>query len=156
MEPQFCFIKESYFRERTNYVKMLDAGNTQKQSRRTHLCIKIEVGIHEYYIPLRNNLGDAVRKFGRIGHAVPSAKRKNAGLDFRYALIVDDEKYIEKQTEKKIPESQYRLIKNEYETIKREFEIYINGYKKALKKKRHLKEPLYKESCLVNFIDVIG
>ena len=44
--------------------KMLDAGNTLKQSRRTHLYIKVEVGIHEYYIPLRNNLGNAVRKFG--------------------------------------------------------------------------------------------
>lgn len=154
MEPQFCFIRENYFIERKNYVKMLDAGNFLKQSRRTHLCIKVEVDNHAYYIPLRNNLGDAVRKFGRIGHAVPSSKRNNAGLDYRYALLVDDEKYLEKQTEKKIPESQYRLIKNEYDKIKCEFEVYIKGFKKAVKKNRHFKEPLYRESCLVNFIDL--
>lgn len=117
------------------------------------MCIKIEVDNNKYFIPLRNNLGDEVRKFGRIGHAVPSTKRKNAGLDYRYAIIINNEKYIEWQKEKKIPESQYRLIKNEYGMIKKEFEIYIRGYKKAVKKGRHLKEPLYKESCLVNYIN---
>lgn len=39
---------------------------------------------------MRNNLGAEIRKFGRIGHAVPSEKRENAGLDYRYALIVND------------------------------------------------------------------
>ncbi len=41
MEPQFCFIRERYFLERAEYKKMLDTGNTEKQSRRTHLCKRI-------------------------------------------------------------------------------------------------------------------
>jgi protein AbiQ len=134
-----------------DFVKMLDSGNTNKQSKRTHLCVMIEVNSNKFYVPLRNNLGDEVRKFGRIGHAVPSNKRKNAGLDYRYALIINDESYIELQTEKKIPEIQYRKIKNDYETIKAEFKVYINGYIKAAKKNRVVKEPLYRESCLINF-----
>ena len=151
MEPQLCFIRESYFKKNESFVKMLDSGNTSKQSKRTHLCVLIEVNSNKFYVPLRNNLGDEVRKFGRIGHAVPSGKRKDAGLDYRYALIVNDESYIEMQTEKKIPESQYRKIKNDYDTIKAEFTVYVNGYIKAAKKNRVEKEPLYRESSLMNF-----
>ena len=33
---------------------------------------------------MKNNLGDEIRKFGRIGHAVPSEKRENAGLVYPY------------------------------------------------------------------------
>lgn len=111
---------------------------------------------NDFYIPLRNNLGAEVRKFGRIGHAVPSQKRKNAGLDYRYALIVNDESYIEFQEKKKIPEAQYRRIKKEFETIEAEFAVYVNGFIKAAKKKRNEKEPLYRESSLVNFLPELG
>ena len=101
-------------------------------------------------------MGCDVRKFGRIGHSVPSDKRKNAGLDFRYALIVNNDSEIEPQIQKKIPESQYRRIKNEYSKIKEEFNVYVNGYIKAAKKKRHEKEPLYRESSLINFLSEMG
>ena len=156
MEPQLCFIRESYFKKNVGFVKMLDSGNTSKQSKRTHLCVMIEVNSNKFYVPLRNNLGDEVRKFGRIGHSVPSDKRKDAGLDYRYALIVNDESYIELQTEKKIPESQYRKIKNDYDAIKAEFTVYVKGFVKAAKKKRIEKEPLFRESCLINFKRQLG
>ena len=156
MEPKLCFIRESYFKDNASFVKMLDVGNTDKQSKRTHLCILIELNNNKFYIPLRNNLGDEVRKFGRIGHSVPSNKRKHAGLDYRYALIVNDESYIELQTELKIPESQYRKIQKEYETITEEFKVYLNGFLKAAKKNRIEKEPLYRESSLINFKSELG
>ena len=151
MEPKLCFIKEEYFNKNESFVKMLDTGNADKQSKRTHLCILIELNNNKFYVPLRNNLGDEVRKYGRIGHSVPSNKRKDAGLDYRYALIVNNEEYIEVQAEKKIPESQYRKIQNDYELIKEEFKVYLNGFIKATKKKRVEKEPLYRESSLINF-----
>lgn len=66
---------------------------------------------NNFYIPLRNNLGADMRKFGRIGHAIPSQKRKSAGLDYRYALIVNDESDIKLPVEQKIPNSQYQKIK---------------------------------------------
>ena len=151
MEPKLCYIKEEYFKKNIFFVKMLDAGNADKQSKRTHLCVLIELNNNKFYVPLRNNLGDEIRKFGRIGHSVPSNKRKDAGLDYRYVLIVNEEEYIELETEKKIPESQYRKIQNEYETISEEFKVYLKGFVKAAKKKRVEKEPLYRESSLINF-----
>lgn len=156
MEIILCFIKESYFKKNVSFIKMLDTGNTGKQAKRTHLCIKVESDGNKFYIPLRNNLGGEVRKFGRIGHAVPSEKRKNAGLDYRYALIVNDDSYIELQTEKKIPESQYRCMKRDYRSIQKEFGVYLKGFIKAAKKGRHEKEPLYRESSLVNYLMELG
>ena len=151
MEPTLCYIRESYFKSNPSFQKILDTGNTIKQSRRTHLCLEIESAGYKFYIPLRNNLGAEIRKYGRIGHAVPSEKRKNAGLDFRYTLIVDNISYIEPQTTRKIPESQYRRIKTDYEKIVDEFTTYLTGYIKALRKGRHEKEPLYRESSFINF-----
>ena len=153
---RLCYIKKSYFERNSGFVKMLDPGNTDKQSKRAHVCVLVELDDNRFYIPLRNNLGDEIRKFGRIGHAVPSKKRENAGLDYRYALIVNDDADLEIHKEKKIPESQYRIIENNYETIKAEFSIYLNGYKKAAKKKRVQKEPLYRESSLINFDEELG
>lgn len=61
-----CYIRESFFVDHPDYKKMLDPGNTNKQSKRTHLCVEVTIDNNHYYIPLRKNLGDAVRKFGRI------------------------------------------------------------------------------------------
>lgn len=135
---------------------MLDTENTEKQSKRTHLCVMLCQDENHYYIPLRNHLGAEIRKFGRIGHAVPSEKRKDAGLDYRYALIVNDDTYIDWQTEKKIPKSQYRKIKNDYEVIRAEFAVYLHGFIRAARKKRNDKEPLYRESSLVNFMSELN
>ena len=71
-----CYVKKSYFEEHQDFIRVLDVGNVNKQSKRTHLCIKIELDENSFYIPLRNNLGAEIRKFGRIGHSVPSKKRK--------------------------------------------------------------------------------
>lgn len=156
MGLKLCFIREAYFRNHSTFVKMLDIGKTYKQSQRSHLCVMVEQNENKFYIPLRNNLGAEIRKFGRIGHAVPSNKRERAGLDYRYALIVNDETYIELQVEKKIPKSQYQKIKKDYETIQKEFTVYLNGFIKAAKKGRNEKEPLYRESSLVNFLNELG
>lgn len=102
MVLKLCFIREEYFKSHSAFVKMLDTGKTDKQSRRSHLCVMIEKNKNKFYIPLRNNLGAEIRKFGRIGHAVPSGKRENAGLDYRYALIINSEwfyKSCEKETQ---------------------------------------------------------
>lgn len=151
-----CYIKKRYFEAHQDFIKVLDVGNVGKQSKRTHLCIKIELSKNTFYIPLRNNLGSEIRKFGRIGHAVPSEKRENAGLDFRYAMIINDPTYIEVQTERKIPSSQYRRIQRDYHLIQSEFEVYLKGYSKAARKRRIEKEPLYRESSLINFHKELG
>lgn len=150
-EPRFCFIKEQYFLDHPSFINMLDPGNTGKQSRRAHLCIEMIIHNNTVYIPLRNNLGAPLRRFGKIGYAVPSNKRPNAGLDYRYSLIINDKKYIEFHSEQKLPNSQYNLIRRDYDIIKREMAEYINKYIKAAKKNRHTTEPLFKLSSLINF-----
>ena len=43
MEPKLCFIRESYFLDNMDFVKMLDCGNPDKQAQRTHLCVLVEM-----------------------------------------------------------------------------------------------------------------
>lgn len=155
MDIKLCFIKEEYFREHMYFIKMLDSENISKQSRRMHLCLELLYNKNIFYIPLRNHLGDEIRKYGRIGHSVPSKKRPFAGLDFRYSLLINDNKYIEVITNVRIPKSQYNKIYNDYDKINKEFSVYINGLKKAIIKDRYLQNPLYRESSLLNFIDVL-
>jgi len=151
LSVRYCFIKEKYFKEHDDFINILDVGNSRKQSNRVHLCIFVEEDGNRYAIPLRNNLGEPIRKFGRIGHSVPSKSRKKAGLDYRYALIVNDDRYIEIPEERKIPRSQARKIESEYEVIRIEFLQYLKGFKRAKKKRRVQREPLYRVSSLQNF-----
>lgn len=71
-------------------------------------------------------------------------------------MIVNNPIYIEIQTERKIPSSQFKCIQRDYELIKSEFEVYLRGYKRAAKKGRIEKEPLYRESSLINFHAELG
>lgn len=151
-----CYIREQFFIDHPNFQKMLDLGNTKKQSHRTYMCLQVSIDSNVFYIPLRNNLGDDVRKFGRIGHSVPSQSRPNAGLDFRYAMIINDDSYIEPHITPKLPNSQYAIITNDYEDIKQQFFVYLKGYKRMAIKGRITREPLYRESCLINFHKELG
>lgn len=133
-QTYYCFIKEQYFLDNPNLQNMLDPGNMSKQSRHTHICIKVHIQNNNVYIPLRNHLGKPIRKFGKIGFPVPSQKRPHAGLDYRYSLIINNDKYIEKHTEQKIPNSQYNTINSNFSTIEKEMNEYINKYIKSANK----------------------
>lgn len=37
MELKLCYIRENYFKKHKSFIKMLDSGNSDKQSKRTHL-----------------------------------------------------------------------------------------------------------------------
>ena len=150
------FIKEKFFIDHSHFSKMLDPGNTVKQSHRTYISIKVIVNNNIFYLPLRKNLGADIRPYGRIGHSVPSASKPNAGIDYRYALIVNDNSYLEKCLIVKLPNSQIRTIYADYNDICQEFEKYLEGYIKTVLKNRLKHEPLYRESCLVNFNDELG
>lgn len=156
MNQLFFFVKEQYFIDHSSFQKMLDPNNTAKQSRRTYICIKIVVDGNTFYLPLRNNLGSAIRAFGRIGHTVPSQKRPNAGIDYRYTLVINDNAYIEQCSMPKLPKAQSKKIIQDYADIQNEFLTYLRGYKKAALKNRLQYEPLYRESSLINFNNELG
>ena len=69
---------------------------------------------------------------------------------------INEEKYIEWQNEHKIPKSQYSIIETNYDKIIAEFKVYLNGYVKAARKGRAMKEPLYRVSSLHNFNNELG
>ena len=146
-----CFIKEEFFLEHPNYIRILDVGDTEKQAKRTHVCIELSIGNNTFYIPLRKHLNGAVRPFGRIGHDVPSELYPKAGLDYRHVLIINDIQYIEPHNTEKLPSTQYKIINTDYEDIKSEFEVYLRKYIKAAKRYKADMVPLFRDTSLVNF-----
>ena len=153
---RYCFIKEAYFKENRDFVNVLDPDNVIKQSRRTHLCMLVNINNNRVFVPLRNNLGEPLRKFGKIGFSVPSAKRPNAGLDYRHCLIINDDNYIEWQEIPKLPNSQLTIIAKNYDTIVSDVRTYIDRYIKIARKHRENKEPLFRGSSLMNFHGELG
>lgn len=71
-------------------------------------------------------------------------------------MIINDEKYIEYHTSEKLPNAQNLIINNNFGTIEREFNTYISRYIKVARKKRVEKEPLFRNSSLINFHHELG
>ncbi|MGL4873076.1 MAG: hypothetical protein ACRC30_00280 [Clostridium sp.] len=155
-EFRTVLINEAYFIKNSNLKKMLDFDNLKKQSNRNYLFVELMIRENRILVPLRSNLGEAKRKFGKIGFQVPSSKKPLAGLDYRYILIVNDEKHIEYQSILKIPKSQIKILKDNYNLIEEEVINYIEKYIKVANKNRVHRECLYRESSLQNFNRELG
>ncbi|MCD8195468.1 MAG: hypothetical protein LUD22_04155 [Coprobacillus sp.] len=150
-----CLIDKKYFIDHPNFIKMLDPYNLNKQSNRMHLRVRIVYQNHTFYVPLRRNLKPAMRPYGKIGHEIPSSTRPNAGLDYRYALLIDDDSYIHPIDINNVSTMQVNKLKDDYLVIEKEFAQYLNGFIRVAKRNDIEKSPLYRESSLVNFIDIL-
>lgn len=71
-------------------------------------------------------------------------------------LFVNDSEYIEFPLSQCIPKSQYQKLLTDISAIETEFGQYVAGFMKAAKKKRIAREPLYRESSLINFMSELG
>lgn len=151
----YCYISEIYYQDYSNLIKILDINDSSKHNIRTHICLKIKYNNHNILIPLRKQLPDSVRKYGRIGHSVPSQSKPNAGLDYRYIMIIKDDKYI-RYDKPRIPNSQQNIIANEYTKIEQEALEYIKAYIRVAKKNRVQRTARFRESSLINFHKELG
>ena len=151
----YCYIIEQYYQEHPNLVKILDVDETTKHNIRTHLCLNIKFNGNNVLIPLRKNLGDAVRPFGIIGYAVPSASKPKAGLDYRYIMIINETKYLRIDIPR-ISNKQLNIIQDNYTTIEKEAVDYINAYIRKANKGRIERTARFKESSLINFHKELG
>lgn len=152
---KYCFIRQNYYDEHPELKKILDQFDESKHNIRAHLCLSINFNGNNILVPLRRELGACKRKFGTIGFAVPSLKRPNAGLDYRYIMVINDEKYLRFDIPR-ISNSQIRRIEDNYSTIEKEATDYIKHYVRIAKKNRVEKTALFKESSLVNFEQELG
>lgn len=99
---------------------------------------------------IRKNLGEADRVFGRIGFPVPSMSKPKAGLDYRYIMVINDDKYLRFDVPR-ISNKQSTAIQNNYSVIEREAIEYIEAYIRVAKKNRVEKTARFRESSLINF-----
>jgi protein AbiQ len=151
----YCYISETYYQDYPDLIQILDVNDSSKYNIRTHICLQIKYNNHNILVPLRKQLPDPVRKYGRIGHSVPSQSKPNAGLDYRYIMIIKDDKYI-RYDNPRIPNSQQNIIANEYTKIEQEALEYIKTYIKVAKKNRVQKTARFRASSLINFHKELG
>ena len=144
------YVKEDYFKKNSHLVKILDPLDYEKQSRRCYLFLKVEYEGNNLLVPLKSKV-EPIKKYGRVGHSVPSSDKPEAGLEYRKILILNDEEYLEKPEFCKIPVSQQHILNAEYDKIRAEVKAYVDGYVKAAIKNRIDREPKFRESSLINF-----
>lgn len=153
---EYAFVKEAFFQQQfTDSDQLLDYTKKKKdQEARTYVCIKIEFEDNTFLIPLRTDLGNIVNNplFNGVYFKVPSEPRPNAGLDFRKIIVINDESLYEIE-DAKIAYSQKTIMRDNLEEIKTLAQNYITGFKKALKKGRNKRDPLYRFSALNNFLN---
>ncbi|MBO5082045.1 MAG: hypothetical protein J6C06_05505 [Lachnospiraceae bacterium] len=147
---QFCYIIEQYYIDHPDLIKILDVDDVTKHNTRTHLCLTIKYKNNNILIPLRKNLGPAKRKFGTVGYPVPSASKPEAGLDYRYIMIINDTNYLRFDIPR-ISNKQISIIKDNYTTIEKEAIDYINSYTRVANKGRINLNARFRESSLINF-----
>lgn len=152
---QFCYIIEQYYIDHPDLIKILDVDDATKHNTRTHLCLNIKYKNNNILIPLRKNLGPAKRKFGTIGYPVPSASKPDAGLDYRYIMIINDNNYLRFDIPR-ISNKQISIIEDNYATIEKEAIDYINSYSRVANKGRVNLNARFRESSLINFHNELG
>jgi protein AbiQ len=153
MALNFVFITNDYFCDKKAFVEMLDPNDAEKQSSRFYLYIAVKYNDNYFYVPLRKRVD---LNIGNIGYSVPSSTKPRAGLDYRKALIINDEKYIKKLEYVDLSSSQMKKITTEIIAIEKSFARYVAGYVKAVIKKREKIDRLYKFSTLHNFHHELG
>lgn len=152
---RYCYITEQYYKDNPHLKKILDVDDSTKYNIRTHICLSVKFKHNNVLIPLRKNLGEPDRKFGKIGYPVPSASKPNAGLDYRYIMIINELKYLRFDTPR-ISNRQISIIQNNYDTIEREAIEYINSYIRVANKGRVDMNARFRESSLINFHKELG
>ena len=154
-EIKYGYIIDKYYKDHPGLIKILDIDDSTKHNIRTHLCLNIEIHKNSILVPLRKNLGAAIRPYGKIGYSVPSKSKPNAGLDYRYTMIISDKKYIQIDTPR-IPSKQIKIISSNYDTIEKEVMEYINSFITKAKKGRINRTARFRESSLINYYSELG
>lgn len=155
IDVRYCYITEEYYADHPGLEKILDIDDATKHNIRTHVCLNVKYNDNNILIPLRKNLGVAERKFGKIGYSVPSKSKPQAGLDYRYIMVINDKKYL-RYDEPKISKKQINTIKDNYDTIEKEALEYVKSYIRTANKGRVDKTARFRESSLTNFDEELG
>lgn len=148
------FVADEYYSQHKEYVEILDRNDHEKRKKRMFLYLHIEYKGNNIMIPFRTTIKDNVNK--SCYYPLPTNTRPKAGLDYRKALVINDQRMYEEVSQYRIPNAQQKRIENNYITIQRQMVSYINGYIKTFRKHRVDREEKYKYSTLQNFHVELG
>ncbi|TDK54768.1 hypothetical protein E2K98_28785 [Bacillus salipaludis] len=156
---EYAFVLNDFFKQDFLDPEEVLDKNKGKAARETrvYVCLKLEYENNTFLIPLRRDLAGMPGHplFQKACYPVPSENKPDAGLDFRKIIVVN-EPSLYRIDEAKISAKQRNTMQDNFEVIKNLAIDYIDGFKKAARKNRQKREPLYKYSALNNFLEELG
>ena len=98
----------------------------------------------KFAIPLRSDIHHP--------HVLWTDKNNHGGVDFSKAVVVEDDKYIDKTREPHLRQNEFDALRGKDYKIKQKMEKYIMQYKKA---KEDLDKPIKNYLCSIRLCSIL-
>jgi len=115
---KFLFLSELF------YIDYAKCNQIEQKSARPYAQVYTKINGVQFAIPLRSNITHRE-------HVLWTDKTNNCGLDFSKAVVIADEKYINKALTPKIRQSEFDFLRGKDHIIKQKLIKHINDYKEA-------------------------
>jgi protein AbiQ len=115
---RFIFLSAEFYRE---YAQ---CGEIERKPMRLYVQAYVTVNNVQFAVPLRSGIRHKE-------HVLWTNKAKGCGLDFSKAVVIADEKYINKEAKPYIRKDEFDSLRGKEYIVKKKLLKYIQDYKDA-------------------------
>lgn len=139
-EKRFVFLSENFYQR---YPSAQYPEIEQKHTR-PYIQICVEINGTKFAIPLRSDIHHP--------HVFWTDKQNHCGVDFSKAVVITDDKYIDKMREPHLRQNEFDALRGKDFKIKQKMQKYIDKYKQAkMNQDKPINRVLLKYSTLQYF-----
>ena len=118
-EKRFVFLSENFYQR---YPSAQYPEIEQKHTR-PYIQICVEINGTKFAIPLKSDIHHP--------HVFWTDKQNHCGVDFSKAVVITDDKYIDKMREPHLRQNEFDALRGKDFKIKQKMQKYIDKYKQA-------------------------
>ncbi len=139
-EKRFVFLSEDFYQR----YPLSQYPEIEQKKTRPYIQVYIEINGIKFAIPLRSDIHHP--------HVLWTDKRNHCGVDFSKAVVITDEKYIDKTCEPHLRQNEFDALRGKDFKIKQKMLKYIDKYKRAkMEPEKSVNKVLLKYSTLQYF-----
>lgn len=116
---RFVFLSQDFY----NDYPQSDYPEMEQKLNRPYIQVLTLIDGVQYAIPLRSNINHP--------HALWTDKENRCGLDFSKAVVITDERYIDKTKKPHIRQNEFDALRGKEYRIQTKMKKYLESYKKA-------------------------
>lgn len=117
-DMKFLFLNNLF------YDAYKECAEIEQKSTRPYAQVYTKIEDIQFAVPLRSGISHK-------DHVLWTDKRNGCGLDFSKAVVIIDEKYIDKATRPYIRQDEFDSLRGKEYIVKQKLIKYISDYKKA-------------------------